>query len=55
MTDKKCPKCKSKNFEIHDTYEITGEETWDYIVKDGFVIGNGSRIDYRFPQKSYMI
>ena len=37
MTDKKCPKCGSRNFQIVD-YCITG---YIYEVEDGVVIANG--------------
>lgn len=37
MTDKKCPKCGSKNFQITD-YSVTG---YIYQVEDGVVTGNG--------------
>lgn len=37
MTDKKCPKCGSRNFQIADYYT----RPYIYEVEDGKVIGDG--------------
>lgn len=37
MTDKKCPKCGSRNFQISDYYAVA----YLYEVEDGVVIADG--------------
>lgn len=37
MTDKKCPKCGSKYFQINDFYVVS----YIYEVEDGIVIADG--------------
>lgn len=37
MTEKRCPKCKSKNFQIVDYYT----RPYIYEVEDGYVVADG--------------